>query len=62
MCFREQDANKYTVAADTHKLRALWAREASYAASSGMRLAAAIEYANEAVEKAIRRAKRKGRR
>lgn len=56
------DANKYTVAADTTSLRALWAREANARVKQGMSTRAAIAEACDAVERAIRRAKRKGRR
>jgi hypothetical protein len=56
------EANKYTVAADTTKLRKLWAREVNTKLELGMRFMPAIEHGIEAVDKAIRRAKRKGRR
>ena len=60
--FDETDVGRYTVAADTTHLRRLWVREANGRMAAKWTATAAILHANEAVEKAIRRRKRKGRR
>jgi len=60
--FEPDDAKHYTIAADTTKLRKLWARFANKAIDQGFPRETAINLANMAVGRSIRRRKRKGRR
>jgi hypothetical protein len=61
MPWSPKDASKHTKAADTTKLKELWADVANRALMEHDE-GAAIRIANAAVKKAIRRRKRKGRR
>ena len=60
--FEPAEATTHTIAADTTKLRELWARFANKAIDQGFPRDTAINLANMAVKGAIRRRKRKGRR
>jgi hypothetical protein len=59
--FQPADACKHTPAAETTKLKEFWAREANKRVSQGFNDDMAIGLANIAVNKQIRRTKRKRR-
>lgn len=61
MKFEPSDAAKHTKAAETTKLKELWAREANERIDQGFNVDMAIGLANVAVIKRIRRNKRKRR-
>lgn len=61
MPWSPKDANRFTKAADTTKLRELWANVANQCYVAGDDEGSCVKKANAAVKKQIRRKKRKRR-